>query len=144
MSLWKCSKHRTHMELEISKSYFFHTFHLIPSKLWGHCLPWRNTGYYFSWQSASFTKLMALGTSSGSQLEKPKCGLSRKWLIVERYGQRVGIRDPTVHVCRVLSMADSLSLIWDHSVHFAKFPSLQFSTRTQFSSIFIQTLYKVS
>ncbi len=33
----------------------------------------------------------------------------------------------TVHLCGVLLMPDSLSLVWGHSVHFAKFPMLRFS-----------------
>ena len=39
---------------------------------------------------------------------------------------KFGTRGPTVHICKVLLMPDSLSLVWGHLVHFAKFPSLQF------------------
>ncbi len=55
-----------------------------------------------------------------------KCGISRKRLIVERNGRKFGTRCTTVHipVCRELLMPDSLSLVWGHSVHFAKFPIL--------------------
>ena len=33
----------------------------------------------------------------------------------------------TVHIGRVVLMPDSLSLVWGHSVHFAKFPMLRYS-----------------
>ncbi len=56
-----------------------------------------------------------------------KCGISQKWLIIERNGQKFATRCTTVHICRVLLMPDSLSLVWGHSLHFAKFPILQFS-----------------
>ncbi len=39
-----------------------------------------------------------------------------------------------VHICRVLLMPDSLSLVWSHSVHFAKFPILRFSKHYSFIS----------
>ncbi len=52
----------------------------------------------------------------------------------------------TVHICTVLLMPDSLSLVWGHSVHFAKFPILQVlkSAPLPIFIRFIQTLYKVS
>ncbi len=56
-----------------------------------------------------------------------KCVISRKRLIVERNGEKIGTQSPTVHICRVLLMADSLSLILGKSVPFANFPILQFS-----------------
>ena len=56
-----------------------------------------------------------------------KCGISQKWLIVERNGRKFGTRGSTVHICGVLLMAESLSLVWGHSVHFAKFRMLRFS-----------------
>ncbi len=39
---------------------------------------------------------------------------------------------------------DCLSLVWGHSVHFAKFPILQFFYSSAPLTIFIQTLYKIS
>ncbi len=56
-----------------------------------------------------------------------KCGISQKRLIVERNERKFGTRDTTVHMCRVLLMLNSLSLVWGHSVHFAKFPMLRCS-----------------
>ncbi len=56
-----------------------------------------------------------------------KCAKSWKRLIVERNGRQFGTRGTTVHISRVLLMPDSLSLVWDHSVHFTKFPLLRFS-----------------
>ena len=56
-----------------------------------------------------------------------KCGMSWKRLIVERNGWKFGTRGTTVHIYRVLLMPNSLSLVWGHSVHFAKFPMLRFS-----------------
>ena len=53
-----------------------------------------------------------------------KCGISQKRLIVERNGQKFGARGTTVHICKVLLMPNSLSLVWGHSVHFEKFPIL--------------------
>ncbi len=58
---------------------------------------------------------------------KLKCEISHKRLIVERNGRKFGTRGTTVHIGRVLLMPDSLSLVWGHSVHFAKFPLLRFS-----------------
>ena len=56
-----------------------------------------------------------------SQWEKLKCGISRKRPIVERNGQKF------VTYSLTLLMADPLSLLWGHSVHFAKFPILRLS-----------------
>ena len=52
-----------------------------------------------------------------------KCGISQKQkrLIMERNGRKFGTRGTKAHMCRVLLMPDSLSLVWGHSVHFAKF-----------------------
>ena len=60
-------------------------------------------------------------------MENLKCGMSQKRLIVERNGQTFKTRGTTVHIYMVLLMPDSLSLVWGHSVHFAKFPMLRFS-----------------
>ncbi len=57
-----------------------------------------------------------------------KSGISWKRLIVEGKGRKFGTRGTfTVHMCRVLLVPNSLSLVWGHSVHFAKFPMLRFS-----------------
>ena len=58
---------------------------------------------------------------------KPKkCGISQKRLIVERNGRKFVLRGPAVHICRVFLMPDSLSLVWDYSVHFANFQLYNF------------------
>ncbi len=58
-----------------------------------------------------------------------KCGISQKRLIVERNVRKFGPRGTTVYICRILLMPDSLSLVWGHSVHFAKiFDSTIFET----------------
>ncbi len=64
------------------------------------------------------------------------CAISWKRLIVERNGKRFCTRGTTVHIGRALLMPDSLSLVWGHLVHFAKFPMLRFSKGycSQFSS----------
>ncbi len=46
---------------------------------------------------------------------------------MERNRRKCGTRGATAHIYRVLFMADSLSLIWGHSMHFAKSPILRFS-----------------
>ena len=51
-------------------------------------------------------------------------------------------RGPTVLNCSVLLMPDSLSFVWGHSVHFAKFLILRFSTHYSFNS-FCQILTKL-
>ncbi len=74
-----------------------------------------------------------------------KCGISQKRLIVERNGRKFGARGTTVHICRVLLMPNSLSLVWGHSVHFAKFPMLRFSKgycSPSFRSISTRFYYK--
>ena len=73
----------------------------------------------------------------GSQWENVKCGISRKRLIVEQHGRKFGTRGSIVHIWKVLLMPDSFSLVWGHSVHFAKFPFLQFSS----SSSNLYTMY---
>ncbi len=60
-----------------------------------------------------------------------KCGISHKRIIVERNGRKFGARCTTVHICRVFLMADSLSLVWGHSVQFAQFPIPRFSKHYQ-------------
>ncbi len=41
-------------------------------------------------------------------------------------GKKIWDSGPVVHIWKVLFMPDSLGLVWGHSVHFAKFPILQF------------------
>ncbi len=56
--------------------------------------------------------------------ENPKmCNILK---IVDRTAKRTkfGTRGTIVHICRVLLMTDSLSLVWSLSVHFAKFSIL--------------------
>ena len=58
---------------------------------------------------------------------KPKMWiLSRKQLIVEQNRQKFGTRCITVHICRVLLMPDSLSLVWGHPVTLQNFQSCNF------------------
>ncbi len=56
-----------------------------------------------------------------------KCGISWKRLIVERNGWKFGTRGTTVNIYKVHLMPDSLSLVWGHSMHLAKFHMLKFS-----------------
>ncbi len=63
-----------------------------------------------------------------------KCGISQLRLMVERNGLLFGGRHTTVHMCRVLLMPDSLSLVWGHSVHFAKFPIPRFVKHYSFNN----------
>ena len=39
-----------------------------------------------------------------------------------------------MHICKVLFMPDCLSLVWNYSAHFVKFPILRFSKRYSFNS----------
>ena len=59
-----------------------------------------------------------------------KCAICWKRLIVERNGRKCGTRGTTVHICRVLLMLDSLSLVWGHPMHFAKFQCYYFQNST--------------
>ena len=61
-----------------------------------------------------------------------KCAISWKRLIVEQNGWQVGNRGLMYCMCRVLFMSDSLSSVWCHSVHRAKF--LMLGTSKDFSS----------
>ncbi len=59
-----------------------------------------------------------------------KCAISWKQLIVERNGRKF----TTGRICRIILMPECLSLVWGHSVHFAKFPILRVSKRYSFNS----------
>ncbi len=50
-----------------------------------------------------------------------------KTVFVERNGRKFSTQSTIVHIGRVLLMPDSLSMVWGHLVHFAKFPILRFS-----------------
>ena len=63
-----------------------------------------------------------------------KCRISQKRLIIERNGRKFGTRGTTLHICRILLMPDPLSLVWHHSVHFAKFPIPWFLKHYSFNS----------
>ncbi len=83
------------------------------------CLPWRNAGYSFSWQSAKFYKIYGTLKLIWESMRKLKCGISRKQLIVERNWQKFGTEGTTVHIFRELwRHVHSLSLIWGQSLHF--------------------------
>ncbi len=72
-----------------------------------------------------------------NQWENLKCGISRKWLLVERNGRKFGTGCTTVHIFRVLLMPNSFSLVWGHSVHFVNFQFYNFRKTlllSQFSS----------
>ncbi len=54
----------------------------------------------------------------------------------DRRAKRTKIWDSgTVHIGRILLMPDSLSLVWGHSVHFAKFPMLRGYCSPRFQSL---------
>ena len=57
-------------------------------------------------------------------------------------GRKFGTRGTTVHMCRVLLIPDSLSLVYGHLVHFAKFSIPRFSKHFSFNS-FHQILTKL-
>ena len=82
-----------------------------------------------------------------SQWENPKmCNILKT---ADRRAKRTkfGTRGTIVHTCRELLMPDSLSLVWGHSVHFAKFSDLMiFETLLfqQFLSDSNHTSHKVS
>ena len=63
-----------------------------------------------------------------------KCAISRIQLIIERKGRKFGTWGTKVHKCRALFMPDCLSLVWGHSVHFAKFMILLFSKHYSLNS----------
>ncbi len=96
----------------------------------GHWLSWRNAGSYFPWQSAKFffKKNGHLKIWHWSQWEKPwMCNILKA---ADRNGWKSGGRGPIscICTCRVLFMPDSLISVWGHSVHFANFTLLRFST----------------
>ena len=49
-----------------------------------------------------------------------KCGISQKRLIIEQNRRKFGTQGTAVHICTVLLMPDSLSLVWGQPVHFAE------------------------
>ncbi len=87
----------------------------------------------------SFKNFLALWNFKMRVNGKPEmCNIPK---MANRRVKRTQIWDSgaTMNICRVLLMPDSLSLVWVHLVHFAKFPILQFSKTTcmflsQFSS----------
>ncbi len=120
-----------HMGLEISKRYFPHSFYLMSVKLY------EDIGYCGGIQAVTVlgnrtnfkNSVLLWNFNMGVSGKSKKCGISRRRVIVEWNGQKFATRGSTVHICRVLLMPDSLSLVWGHSVHFAKFPILRFSKR---------------
>ena len=106
------------MRLQISKRYSC-SFHPMSGKLY------EDIGYHgriqaitFLGNRLSFKNFVTLWNFTmrvnGKML---RCGISWKRLT----------RGPMVYICRVLFMLNCLSLVWGHSVHFAKFPILRFS-----------------
>ncbi len=123
------------MRLEISKRFSSYSFPLMSANFM-RTLP-TMVEYRLSLFLAIGQVLWHFEILTCESMGKPKMWiLSRKWLIVERNGRNFGTRCTTVHICRILLMPDSLSLIWGHSVHFAKLSILQFLTllHSQFSS----------
>ncbi len=50
----------------------------------GHWLPWRNTGYYFSWQSIKFCSTLKFYMGvNGKIVSRLECAVSSKRLTVE-------------------------------------------------------------
>ena len=98
----------------------------VSQTLWGHILPWWNTLLLFLGIGKVLKNLWHFEILAWVSTGNLKCGISRKWLIIERNGRKFGTRGTTVHICKVLLMCDCLSLFWDHLVHFAKFPILRF------------------
>ncbi len=84
----------------------------------------------------SFKNFVALDILTFESMGKPQMSISRKQLVVERNGQKFGTLGPTVHICRLLLLPDSLSLVWGHSVHFANFRFYDFQNSTS-PTIFI-------
>ena len=70
-----------------------------------------------------------------------KCATSWKQMNVEQNGWKFGTPGTTVHICKVLLMPDSFSLVWDHLVHFEKFPILQFLKICSASNFHLSKLY---
>ncbi len=118
--------------LEISKRYSSHNFHPMSVKRY------EDIGYYGGIQAMIslgnrpifkyFLTLWNFNMGS-SQWENLKCKISQKRLIVEWNGRKFGTWGTMLHLCRVPLMSDSLSLLWGHSVRFAKCLILQFSKR---------------
>ena len=93
--------------------------------LWGHWLPWENTGCYFLGNWPILNKFVTLWNfNMGVNRNIMKCAISWKWLTVERNDENLRL---VVLGTRVLFGSGHLSSIWGHSVHFAKFPMLRFS-----------------
>ena len=78
---------------------------------------------------------------------KPKIWNISKRLSIEQNRRKFATRGTTVHICRVLLIPTSLSLVWGHSVHFAKFLTSLFLKHYSFNSfhqIPTSSSYKVS
>ncbi len=81
-----------------------------------------NIPYPVNWQSSNCS---AFQTANICNLHVCFDGGACLWWIGKCYDFRK---------CRVLFMPDCLSLVWGHSVHFAEFPTLQFSKCCSFYS----------
>ncbi len=64
---------------------------------------------------------------------KPKIWYISKTADRRAKRMKFGTLGTTVYISRVPLMPDSLSLVWGHSVHFAKFPILLFSEHYSFN-----------
>ncbi len=116
--------------LEISNHYSSCSFHPMSTKLY------EDIGDHGGIQSItslgqkkkkSAKKMLHFEILTWESMGKPKmCILSRKQLIVQRNGHKFGTRCTTVHICRVLLMPNSFSLVWGQSVYFANFQFYNF------------------
>ena len=142
---------KDHMELEISKTLPLQFSSDISQILLGHWLPWWNTWlaitflaigqvlkilWHFeilTWESMGKPKMWNISKTANCRAKRTKIWDSGSYMY-------------SASMLRVLLMPYSLSLVWGHSVHFAKFPMLRFSKHyillQQFSSDFNQTSYK--
>ncbi len=113
---------QNHMGLEISKRYFSYSVHPIWAKLYVKYGSHRGIySYRYFGDLPKFKNFVALWNfNMGVNGKILKCAISWKRLIVERNGRKFGTRGTIVDIQRVLFMADSLSLVWGHSVHFTK------------------------
>ena len=115
------------MGLEISKRYSSHSFHLMSAKRY------EDIGYHGAIQAItflgnrpSFKMLWHFEILTWDSMGKPKMWNISKTANGRANRRKFGTLCTTVYICWVLLIPDSLSLVWGHSVHFAKFPILQF------------------
>ncbi len=108
--------------VEISKRYSSYSFHPVSAKLY------EDIGYHGGIQAIAFLgNWPSFEILTWESMQKTKIWNISK--TADRRAKRLKIGDSgyyTVHIWRLLLMPGSLTLVWGHSVHFAKFPILQF------------------